>query len=150
MLFDYDSFSLFLAPKMMKMTQDRADLDFALVVPGGIDVVALSFVQKAADVQELKDIVQGRCRVSEGGVYNFRSVGIARATYNSRIMLAIKRSFLGAVLPHPDSSAQSPMFDYCALSGVLCGGVVWCGLVWCGVVWCGVVWCDVMGWGVRW
>ena len=47
------------------MTQDRADLDFALIVPGGVDVVALSFVQKAADVQELKDIVQGRCRVSE-------------------------------------------------------------------------------------
>eukprot|EP00904_Undaria_pinnatifida_P010330 jgi/Undpi1/6427/HiC_scaffold_20.g08908.m1 len=44
-------------------SKDRADLDFALVVPGGVDVVALSFVQKAADVQELKDIVQGRCRV---------------------------------------------------------------------------------------
>lgn len=39
-------------------------MDFALIVPGGVDVVALSFVQKAADVQELKDIVQGRCRVS--------------------------------------------------------------------------------------
>lgn len=45
--------------------QDRADLDFALVVPGGVDVVALSFVQKAADVQELKDIVNGRCRVRD-------------------------------------------------------------------------------------
>ncbi|CAB1101037.1 unnamed protein product [Ectocarpus sp. CCAP 1310/34] len=43
--------------------KDRADLDFALVVPGGVDVVALSFVQRAADVEELKDIVQGRCRV---------------------------------------------------------------------------------------
>ena len=44
--------------------QDRADLDFALAVPGGVDVVALSFVQTAGDVQELKDVVQGRCRVS--------------------------------------------------------------------------------------
>lgn len=43
--------------------QDRKDLDFALQVPGGVDVVALSFVQKPGDVQELKDIVQGRCRV---------------------------------------------------------------------------------------
>nr|AIT69999.1 pyruvate kinase [Colpomenia sinuosa] len=43
--------------------KDRADLDFALIVPGGVDLVALSFVQKAADVQELKDIVQGKCRV---------------------------------------------------------------------------------------
>nr|AIT69993.1 pyruvate kinase [Sargassum vachellianum] len=43
--------------------KDRADLDFALIVPGGVDVVALSFVQKAADVQELKDVVKGKCRV---------------------------------------------------------------------------------------
>lgn len=43
--------------------QDRKDLDFALQVPGGVDIVALSFVQKPGDVQELKDIVQGRCRV---------------------------------------------------------------------------------------
>lgn len=46
--------------------QDRADLDFALTVPGSVDVVALSFVQKPEDVQELKNIVQGRCRVSAG------------------------------------------------------------------------------------
>lgn len=45
--------------------QDRADLDFALKVPGSVDIVALSFVQKPGDVQELKDIVNGRCRVSE-------------------------------------------------------------------------------------
>lgn len=51
-------------PASFLCVQDRADLDFALVVPGGVDIVALSFVQKAADVQELKDIVQGRCRVS--------------------------------------------------------------------------------------
>ncbi|CAN0281146.1 unnamed protein product [Ascophyllum nodosum] len=44
-------------------TKDREDLDFALKVPGGVDVVALSFVQKAGDVQELKNVVQGRCRV---------------------------------------------------------------------------------------
>lgn len=51
--------------RLCSVLQDRADLDFALVVPGGVDVVALSFVQKAADVQELKDVVQGRCRVSQ-------------------------------------------------------------------------------------
>nr|AIT69997.1 pyruvate kinase [Dictyopteris undulata] len=43
--------------------KDLADLDFALKVPGSVDVVALSFVQKPEDVQELKSIVQGRCRV---------------------------------------------------------------------------------------
>lgn len=43
--------------------QDRNDLDFALEVPGGVDIVALSFVQKAGDVEELKSLVQGRCRV---------------------------------------------------------------------------------------
>lgn len=43
--------------------QDRKDLDFALEVAGGVDVVALSFVQKAGDVEELKNLVQGRCRV---------------------------------------------------------------------------------------
>nr|AIT69974.1 pyruvate kinase [Ishige okamurae] len=44
-------------------SKDLADLDFALQVPGGVDIVALSFVQKTEDVQELKDIVKGRCRV---------------------------------------------------------------------------------------
>nr|AIT69989.1 pyruvate kinase [Sargassum vachellianum] len=44
-------------------TKDRKDLDFALEVPGGVDIVALSFVQKAGDVEELKNLVQGRCRV---------------------------------------------------------------------------------------
>lgn len=43
--------------------KDRKDLDFALQVDGGVDVVALSFVQKPEDIVELKDIVKGRCRV---------------------------------------------------------------------------------------
>ncbi|CAM9682896.1 unnamed protein product, partial [Choristocarpus tenellus] len=43
--------------------KDRADLAFALQVPGGVDVVALSFVQKPEDIVELKGIVQGRARV---------------------------------------------------------------------------------------
>ena len=56
--------------------QDRKDLDFALEVPGGVDIVALSFVQKAGDVEELKNLVQGRCRVradqtkDKGGIKN--------------------------------------------------------------------------------
>lgn len=50
-------------PPEICTSQDLADLDFALQVRGGIDVVALSFVQKPEDVQELKDIVKGRCRV---------------------------------------------------------------------------------------
>ena len=38
--------------------KDRRDLDFALSL--GVDWVALSFVQKAADLVEAKDIIQGR------------------------------------------------------------------------------------------
>jgi pyruvate kinase len=38
--------------------KDRADLDYALEL--GVDWVALSFVQQPADMQELRDIVQGR------------------------------------------------------------------------------------------
>jgi pyruvate kinase len=41
--------------------KDRVDLDFALSLK--VDWIALSFVQKAEDVQELKDIVQGRAKV---------------------------------------------------------------------------------------
>lgn len=37
-------------------TKDRADLAFALQL--GVDLVALSFVQTAADIQELRDILQ--------------------------------------------------------------------------------------------
>jgi pyruvate kinase len=38
--------------------KDRADLDFGLTL--GVDWVALSFVQRAADIIEVKQIVQGR------------------------------------------------------------------------------------------
>ena len=41
--------------------KDREDLDFALSL--GVDWIALSFVQRAADVQEVQDIVRGRARV---------------------------------------------------------------------------------------
>jgi len=41
--------------------KDRADLDFGLSL--GIDWVALSFVQRAADVTEAKQIVQGRAGI---------------------------------------------------------------------------------------
>lgn len=63
--------------------QDRADLDFALVVPGGVDVVALSFVQTAADVQELKDVVQGRCRVSVQNSLVFAALSRLRSGFSS-------------------------------------------------------------------
>ncbi|CAM9642013.1 unnamed protein product [Chrysoparadoxa australica] len=43
--------------------KDRADLDFALQIPGGVDVVALSFVQKPEDIVELKSIVKKRALV---------------------------------------------------------------------------------------
>ncbi|MEJ8848496.1 pyruvate kinase [Variovorax rhizosphaerae] len=41
--------------------KDRADLDFGLQL--GVDWVALSFVQRPEDMQELRDIVQGRAGV---------------------------------------------------------------------------------------
>lgn len=41
--------------------KDRRDLDFALSL--GIDWVALSFVQRAEDIQEIKEIVKGRSRI---------------------------------------------------------------------------------------
>lgn len=41
--------------------KDRADLDFGLSL--GVDWVALSFVQRAADVEEVKAIVQGRAAI---------------------------------------------------------------------------------------
>lgn len=41
--------------------KDRADLDFGLGL--GVDWVALSFVQRAADIEEVKAIVQGRAGV---------------------------------------------------------------------------------------
>ena len=41
--------------------KDRADLDFGLTL--GIDWIALSFVQRAADITEVKSIVQGRAGI---------------------------------------------------------------------------------------
>ncbi|MFS8978330.1 pyruvate kinase [Cupriavidus necator] len=41
--------------------KDRADLDFGLAL--GIDWVALSFVQRAADIVEVRQIVQGRAGI---------------------------------------------------------------------------------------
>ena len=41
--------------------KDRRDLDFGLTL--GIDWVALSFVQRAADIVEVKEIVQGRAGI---------------------------------------------------------------------------------------
>ncbi|MBM3507850.1 MAG: pyruvate kinase [Alphaproteobacteria bacterium] len=39
-------------------TKDRVDLDFALAL--GVDWVALSFVQRAADVEEVRNLIAGR------------------------------------------------------------------------------------------
>ncbi len=41
--------------------KDRADLDFGLSL--GVDWIALSFVQRAADIEEVKAIVQGRAGI---------------------------------------------------------------------------------------
>ncbi|HJV71677.1 pyruvate kinase [Ideonella sp.] len=41
--------------------KDRADLDFALTL--GIDWIALSFVQRAADIVEIKEVVRGRAGI---------------------------------------------------------------------------------------
>lgn len=41
--------------------KDRADLDFGLTL--GVDWIALSFVQRAADIKEVKAIVQGRAGI---------------------------------------------------------------------------------------
>lgn len=41
--------------------KDRADLDFGLSL--GVDWIALSFVQRAADIEEVKSIVQGRAGI---------------------------------------------------------------------------------------
>ncbi len=48
-------------PLSAMTVKDRADLDFGLTL--GIDWVALSFVQRAADIVEVKQIVQGRAGI---------------------------------------------------------------------------------------
>jgi pyruvate kinase len=50
-----------LLPISALTAKDRADLDFGLQL--GVDWVALSFVQRPEDMQELRDIVQGRAGV---------------------------------------------------------------------------------------
>ncbi len=50
-----------LLPISALTAKDRADLDFGLAL--GVDWVALSFVQRPEDVQEVRDIVQGRAGV---------------------------------------------------------------------------------------
>lgn len=48
-------------PLSAMTTKDRADLDFGLTL--GVDWIALSFVQRAADIEEVKAIVQGRAGI---------------------------------------------------------------------------------------
>ena len=48
-------------PLSAMTAKDRADLDFGLAL--GVDWIALSFVQRAADIVEAKAIVQGRARI---------------------------------------------------------------------------------------
>ena len=43
-------------PLSAMTAKDRADLDFGLSL--GVDWIALSFVQRAADIEEVKAIVQ--------------------------------------------------------------------------------------------
>ncbi|SEB22146.1 pyruvate kinase [Variovorax sp. YR216] len=50
-----------LLPISALTAKDRADLDFGLAL--GVDWVALSFVQRPEDMQELREIVQGRAGV---------------------------------------------------------------------------------------
>ena len=48
-------------PLSAMTAKDRADLDFGLTL--GVDWIALSFVQRAADIEEVKAIVQGRAGI---------------------------------------------------------------------------------------
>jgi pyruvate kinase len=48
-------------PLSAMTAKDRADLDFGLSL--GVDWIALSFVQRAADIEEVKAIVQGRAGI---------------------------------------------------------------------------------------
>lgn len=48
-------------PLSAMTAKDRADLDYGLSL--GVDWVALSFVQRAEDIEEIKDIVQGRAGI---------------------------------------------------------------------------------------
>lgn len=48
-------------PLSAMTAKDRADLEFGLTL--GVDWVALSFVQRAADIEEVKAIVQGRAGI---------------------------------------------------------------------------------------
>jgi pyruvate kinase len=48
-------------PLSAMTAKDRADLDFGLSL--GVDWIALSFVQRAADIEEVKAVVQGRAGI---------------------------------------------------------------------------------------
>jgi pyruvate kinase len=73
--------------------KDRADLDFGLTL--GIDWIALSFVQRAVDIAEVKEIVQGRA----GIVAKLAAIDSLEAILAETDAVMVARGDLGVEMP---------------------------------------------------
>lgn len=95
--------------------KDEEDLAFALAM--GVDWVALSFVQSAADVQHLRGLVQNRARIL-AKIEKPSSLNDLAAIVDAADALMVARGDLGVELPPEDVPvAQRRIVRACRLAG---------------------------------
>jgi pyruvate kinase len=95
--------------------KDRADLDFALSL--GVDWIALSFVQRAADVREVKDIVAGRARVL-AKIEKPAALDVLDEIIEAADALMVARGDLGVEVP----AEQVPIIQKCIVRACRAAG----------------------------
>lgn len=95
--------------------KDKRDLAFAL--EHGVDIVALSFVQTAADVKEAKDIIKGRALVLSKIEKPLALTGLEDIVTESD-MVMVARGDLGVELPTEQvPAAQRQIVQACRRAG---------------------------------
>ncbi len=95
--------------------KDRADLEFACQL--GVDWLALSFVQRAADVEEARDLAQGRAAVLSK-IEKPAAVDAFDAILEASDGIMVARGDLGVELPvHAVPPIQKRLIQLCRRAG---------------------------------
>ncbi|MBK6975308.1 MAG: pyruvate kinase [Sterolibacteriaceae bacterium] len=95
--------------------KDRVDLDYGLTV--GIDWIALSFVQRARDIVEIKEIVKGRAGIV-AKLEKPAAIGSLDAIVSESDAVMVARGDLGVEMPHEQVPAiQKRILHACRRAG---------------------------------
>ncbi|MGB7990622.1 MAG: pyruvate kinase [Candidatus Methylophosphatis roskildensis] len=95
--------------------KDRVDLDFGLTL--GVDWIALSFVQRARDIVEIKEIVKGRAGIV-AKLEKPAAIGSLDAIVSESDAVMVARGDLGVEMPHEQVPAiQKRILHACRRAG---------------------------------